>query len=106
MVMIRTPQRLTDPSYSSTGSDFVPGPDTTKVLLHTANLGYTEDPQIALAEPAYHFERSNAGQWCKNNGIEMFWKTDVSPVTLSFIVVIYAWMTDSQKTEWLLRYGN
>ena len=69
--------------------------------------GYSDDPDLVVAEPLIEWERSDKGQWVMRNAADVpTWHRVADIVTYGYKYAIRAKFMGPALTEWLLRYGS
>ena len=69
--------------------------------------GYSDDPDLIVAEPLIKWERSDQGQWVMRNAADIpTWHRTSDHLTFGYKYAIRAKLMGPALTEWLLRYGT
>lgn len=78
---------------------------TIRHLAHRITMGDVEDPDLMIAEPLYHWEKSEAGQWAmKNSNPKPSFHRMVDHMTFGYTYHIFVYLTQKQLTYWKLKY--
>lgn len=78
---------------------------TIRHVVHTIRLGDVEDPDLMVAEPLYHWEKSEAGQWAmENSNPKPSFHRMVDHLAYGYTYNICIYLTQKQLTYWKLKY--
>ena len=77
------------------------------IIFHKFLLNDVEDPEIYAAGPIIEWEKSEQGQWCKENStIPVAYRVVVDHETWGYQVAIYGDLKDQDRTFFKLKWGN
>ena len=77
------------------------------VVVQRIRMGDVEDPDLFVAEPIYHWQQSEEGQWIMEHAVETpFWTRHVDPAYLGHEYVIQARLSEQNETFWRLKWGS
>jgi len=75
------------------------------ITAHIFRMGEHEDPEIYAAEPLYHWEHSEAGQWIMKNAIEPpTWELIPHSDFYGHLCIVKAKLSPQNYTYWKLKY--
>lgn len=76
-----------------------------RVTVTKLYLGNTDDPQLALAEPAYLFlQRTEQGVWLGAQGLTCGYDIGFERGHVGYVVTLYTEMADVQQVEYSLKW--
>ena len=77
------------------------------VVVYQITIGDVEDPDLAVAEPMYQWQHSEAGQWVFANAVERpYWTRQIDISTYGHLYFIVARLRESDQTFWKLKWGG
>lgn len=77
------------------------------IIVHQIRIGDAEDPDLAVAEPMWHWQHSEAGQWVMTNAVEkLYWVRQIDTSTYGYLYLIVARLKESDQTFWTLKWGK
>ena len=78
------------------------------IIVHQFMLGDSEDPELYIAEPLYHWEKSEQGTWVMENAEEApYWTLGIDQVySFCHVCRICARFSEKKLAEYYLRWGK
>jgi hypothetical protein len=76
-------------------------------LVHSFNMGDSDDPYLMAAFPLTEWEKSEQGRYVMEHAVEQpTFFCDLSPERLGYRVSIYAYLKEEDLTYYYLKYPN
>lgn len=77
------------------------------VVVCQIRISDVEDPDLAVAEPMWNWQQSEAGQWVFANAVEKpYWVRQIDTNTYGHLYLIVARLKESDQTFWRLKWGG
>lgn len=75
-----------------------------RVIVHRFTVGDVDDPILYAGEPLCKWENSDVGQWVKERGYDIEWRSQQNFATYGTDFVIIATLKESDYTFFLMKY--
>lgn len=77
------------------------------VCVHDISIGDVEDPDLAVAEPIWKWQESEAGQWIMANAVDQpYWIHANDPNNWGHAYKIMARLSEQNETYWRLKWSG
>jgi len=80
--------------------------NTSRVIFKTIKLGDCEDPELYAAFPIAEWERSEQGEWAKDNATNLAWYLEEDFGNWGFRVRIEGNLQGESLTYFFMRWGT
>jgi len=77
------------------------------VCVHEIRMGDVEDPDLAVADPIWRWQQSDAGKFIMANAVDQpYWTRHMDYNSYGHVYRVVARLSEHNETFWRLRWGG